>query len=515
MANRPMTLALLSCLLAPTSAGAVPPAGPVRTDLLMGATWQYSIDDGKTFSPRPVTVAPRTKVEVLAQATFDVAKTEGMVCLELVGLPPVAGVFALNGRPLRGPLDGMRYDAIPAIDPGGLKAKANVLSFRGRVHNRLAEPRTVALAPSLVALQKTALRIQTGPVLGAFADGWFSVTCRTNMVADVSVVVAGANGRTRVLAGPSRGLHHRLKVKAAPEPDGRVLVRARVADVVRSAQITPPAPVGQDFRFVVAGDSRTRWQDWAKVAAAVAKVRPVLIVFAGDMVTNGRNDGQWDREFFAPGRQLFAAIPFYGVMGNHEQNAPLYRELFYSPGPDSRSKNWAQQVGSVLLIGIDGQTGFAAGSENAKWLETRLAASKAKFIFLTNHYPAWSSSAHGWLDKHGRPGEKSVRESREVVLPLLVKYGATAMFAGHDHCYERSEPPKITHVTTGGAGAPLRRKTKNAQQQNPHSKVFAAKLHYCVLDVRGDTCAMTVRTPTGEVIDRRTWKARPAAAAKR
>jgi hypothetical protein len=94
-------------------------------------------------------------------------------------------------------------------------------------------------------------------------------------------------------------------------------------------------------------------------------------------------------------------------------------------------------------------------------------------------------------------------------MPLLKKHNVTAMFAGHDHFYERSEPKDgITMIVTGGAGAPLRDKAPGAKQQNPYSVVFEKKLHYCILSVGEDFCTMEVFTPKGEVIDTRKWPAR-------
>jgi hypothetical protein len=253
------------------------------------------------------------------------------------------------------------------------------------------------------------------------------------------------------------------------------------------------------------GDSRTGTNDWAKVAAAVLKAQPVFSVFVGDMVSSGRHDYQWDEQYFAPAKEYFATIPYYAVIGNHEQNVSFFTRIFQTPG----GKNWSQEIGSVLLIGIDGAMNWNKGSKLTKWLESLLAKSKAKFIFLFSHYPAWSSGSHGRLNAGGEPRERNMRLSQNVIMPLLKRYKATAMFAGHDHIYERSEPEEgISMIVTGGAGAPLRHKVRDAKIQNPYSKVFASKLHYCLLKIDGGICTMKVFTLNGEKIDERIWKAR-------
>ena len=136
-------------------------------------------------------------------------------------------------------------------------------------------------------------------------------------------------------------------------------------------------------------------------------------------------------------------------------------------------------------------------------------ADGARFIFLTTHYPAWSSSSHGSVDENGMPREKAMLQMRQNVAPLLQKYKATAMFAGHDHCYERSEADGLTYIISGGAGAPRYGKSKTAEKQNPHSVTFSSELHYCLLTVGDETCTMKVISPTGEEIDSREWAARP------
>jgi hypothetical protein len=104
--------------------------------------------------------------------------------------------------------------------------------------------------------------------------------------------------------------------------------------------------------------------------------------------------------------------------------------------------------------------------------------------------------------------ERTSLEARDNILPLMKKYGATAFIAGHDHDYERSEPPDgVTVIVSGGAGAPLYPKVP-IPFQNPHSKVFAMTHHFCFFTINGDRCAIQALTPEGKLLDSRTWPAR-------
>ena len=55
---------------------------------------------------------------------------------------------------------------------------------------------------------------------------------------------------------------------------------------------TPPNPRG-DFTFVVYGDSRTRLDVHHKVAEKIIAAHPAFVVHTGDLVTDGRDAGQW------------------------------------------------------------------------------------------------------------------------------------------------------------------------------------------------------------------------------
>ena len=450
------------------------------------------------------------------RAVFKVENPERFVSLSLKK-PLHIKKWTLNGQPIPTPLKGMTYGTIPGIPISMLKPGSNTLQavWTQKIERRKdIKTSKVSIAPSqinsadlgiyLLGLTPSALTFQTGPVLGYAGENFFTVTCRVNIPAEVVLEV---NNRKYV---SKPGLLHSFRVDdLTADTQYRYSLKGRLSDKADfTASVGPYSvrtlPAGGKFSFAVLGDSRTHPKDWAKVAAAVVAKKPAFSVFVGDMVSQGRVDDQWDEEYFGPAKDFFATIPYFAVIGNHEQNCPLFPLIFPTPG----GKNWSQEVGSVLLIGIDGEMDWTSESNLTKWLEDILAKSKAKFIFLATHYPAWTSGTHGGLENN-RPREKSIRLGQDVLIPLLKKYNATAMFAGHDHFYERSEPDEgVTVIIAGGAGAPLRDKVETAAQQNPYSRVFASKLHYCIFTVDGDTCTMKALTPKGSVIDTRTWTSR-------
>ncbi len=523
-----LVTAILVCCSGVEVALAQEGAGSGAANLLEGAVSLYSIDEGSTFSVEPPSVPPRELASVVMKLSFEVPQVVRSLAdmghytsLALSHDAATASLralrFVLNDQEIALPLEGMLYETVPGIDPGLLRPGANTLIVDMTVFNRSRESEMVfAPAISLSALRSSDLEFQTGPLLGAFDEDFFAVTCRTNMPATVSVYRV-ADGelpnhveRMERVAGTDLGLLHRVRVpRVSPGEGEAVVVVAERDGFMVGATIRPPVPRDSVLRFVALGDNRTNVGDWHRVATAAAESRADLVIHVGDMVTNGRRDWEWDEQFWRPGQALLEKVPIYAVIGNHEADASLYDEIFFTPSEDGRARNWAQELGGVLLIGIDGRQDWSVGSENVGWLEQTLAQSDASFMFLFSHYPGYSSSNHGRLDEEGHPAERPVREGREILIPILTKYGATAMVAGHDHVYERSElPGGVTAITCGGAGAPLYEKSEDAARQNPYSEVHASRHHFCVFDVDSDSVTLRALSAEGELIDSRTWRAR-------
>ena len=428
---------------------------------------------------------------------------------------PLLAEATLNGQRVPPPIEGMRYSRLPGIPPGLLVSGENTLLLTWPVTVRPARGQTEATPQTITAdgvgarlfAQSAAdLAFQSGPILGCAGPDAFTVTCRTNMPAAVTLETPGRRFESRA------GLMHSFRVEGLRPGTEYAYTLAAVVPGTRNTVVSGPHrvatyPTQAPFMFAILGDSRTHPEDWAKVGAAVAATRPLFSVFVGDMVAAGRTDSQWDDEYLRMAPEYFATIPYYAVIGNHEQDCPLLPELFPTPGG---GKNWVQQVGPALLIGIDGAVDWSPEGQLLPWLQDLLARSTAPFIIFVTHYPPWTSGPHGALRDDGLPKESTIRVAQQILMPLLEKHRVTAVFAGHDHNYERSDPPGgVTVVVTGGAGAPMRDKTPTAEKQNPHSKVFAKQLHYCLLTVDDKTCTMKVYTPEGEIIDQRVWNARP------
>jgi predicted phosphodiesterase len=230
------------------------------------------------------------------------------------------------------------------------------------------------------------------------------------------------------------------------------------------------APSDYSDYIVVYGDARTNHDIHRKIVGHILTFRPQAVFSTGDQVNRGTNPEEWVvfNEIVAP---LYRTSEFYPVLGNHERNADLYFKNFQLPGDE---RWYSVRKGSVLFLMLDSNWLIGPGSNQHAWLEKELQniPRDVKFVAAVFHHPAISSGPY--------PDEKNLQKR---LLPLLEKYRVDLVFVGHEHVYERSFKDGITHVTTGGGGAPLHLKLRH----NPYGQVFASVHHFCVLRTVGQT----------------------------
>jgi predicted phosphodiesterase len=215
-----------------------------------------------------------------------------------------------------------------------------------------------------------------------------------------------------------------------------------------------------NLRFVVGGDCRSNWEVRDKISLLMSKYNPAFVMIAGDLVTSGSNQTQWNSFFNGLDNYWIGknnlTIPIIPCLGNHEENSSLYFEQFALPGNEQWfSLNWGEQVHLIIL-----NSEIDPHDEQLTWLENDLIKHQNylwKFVMF--HRPVFSSGSHGsWID------------GREAWVPLFDKYGVDIVFSGHEHSYERSKPINYTastispqeaysngtmYIVTGGWGAPL------------------------------------------------------------
>ncbi len=442
--------------------------------------------------------------------TFHINRAGQFDWIMLSGEDAVLG--QLNGRPAELPIAGLRYawrsapanslrDGMNVLDRE-LDAEQSRAAVEGATLQCFAASGTARrLAPSgtVTGLTHAHAAIRCGPVIPDIGTQHAHLSARTNVPVPVTLRIAD-----RTLISNVACIHSWHVTELSPGEIYPYTLSIDASPGVRSGQVRT-LPHAAELKLIVCADAGPLPQTWKHNAARIRNERPAAFVFVGDLVGNGRSDTAWDDDFFSPACDLLADVPCLSVPGNHDEDSPLYALLLHPPG---QARHWSRRLGAAQLIGLDGADDFSPGGEAHRWLNESLAASDAPFVFVFNHYGAWTSGPHLRIGPDGEPVEAACRAARHFILPVLRQHGVTAVFSGHDHFYERSHPPGgPVCVVTGGAGAYLYDPEKNPEQ-NPYSIVRRACHHHCVLRVSATSCLLDVRDLQGNSIDRASWPAR-------
>ena len=248
---------------------------------------------------------------------------------------------------------------------------------------------------------------------------------------------------------------------------------------------TPPSdPTARTWRFVATSDMQRSDADpekWGEIThdgvmswvtenlgAGMSEALDGVLV-PGDLVDDGENHEDWTRDFFGLQHPLFAEVPLYAVLGNHESNADWYFRYIQSPldgEPDRPEHSWTHSLGNVRIIGLDSNDGYANDSQ-LRWLEDRLADACADpavdFVFAQLHHPfqseLWTPGNHPWA---GLVQAQLEAFSNRCGRPSV-------MFFGHTHAYSRGQSLDARHlmINVAAGGGAIDRWGEQAQRDEP------------------------------------------------
>lgn len=215
------------------------------------------------------------------------------------------------------------------------------------------------------------------------------------------------------------------------------------------------------YAFAVIGDTQSNPDVASKIAALAWAQRPSFAVHAGDLVGTGPIDTHWTQEFFPSMNELIQRVPFYPVLGNHEQNAQNYFDYMTLPSPEYY---YDFRYGNAHFFMIDSNRNVDHDSEQYQWLDKKLGDSTAKWKFVCHHHPPFSSDENDygnlWETNKSSRGDLRIRQ----LVPLYEKHGVDIVWNGHIHSYERTWPLRdnratddkgTVYVVTGGGGGSL------------------------------------------------------------
>jgi hypothetical protein len=213
-----------------------------------------------------------------------------------------------------------------------------------------------------------------------------------------------------------------------------------------------------------------------------------IILSMGDLVTDGDTEIDWDSEFFistyAYIRKMMASLPYQSCMGNHEGDGLLFEKYF--PYPFVADRYWSFDYGPVHFAVVDQYVAYGTGSPQLTWLENDLATTTRPWKIVCLHEPGWSAGSHA-----------NNTNVQNYIHPLLMEYGVTMLFAGHNHYYARAVVSGIHHITTGGGGAPL----YNPILTYPYIVTGVKAFHFCTIDIDGPVLHFEAINTGSSVID--------------
>ena len=263
----------------------------------------------------------------------------------------------------------------------------------------------------------------------------------------------------------------------------------------------------EPFSFVVLGDTRTRQDVHQKVVNKIIKEDPLFVINTGDLVSKGNSMPDWEK-FFSITDELINNVPYFTVLGNHEQDSPNYYDFFTVP---SKESYYFFPVGDALFIIMDMEgpdyntPAYLKGDAREKywaniskayfdkekaWLENVLALNQdAGYIFVFFHPTFYSI-------KKSRVEEAEMR--RAYWGDIFERHGVTAVINGHDHYYHHAEHGGTHYITSAGGGAPLY--DTNAIQ--PETVNYKKIEHYMRIDVGKKEVVMKAIQLDGEVIEK-------------
>jgi tartrate-resistant acid phosphatase type 5 len=216
------------------------------------------------------------------------------------------------------------------------------------------------------------------------------------------------------------------------------------------AVLLPLINCGQQFAIV--SDIHGASANTLEVSKLIKSWNPEFIITCGDnyypsVDSIDHQIGQFYHDYIDPYPGSYGqgdtVNSFFPALGNHDfETGNISEYLSYFTLPNNE-RYYDLVKGNVHLFAIDCYAsepdGTSDTSVQAMWLKDKLALSTSLYNIVYFHYPPYSSGMHG-----STPG---------MQWPFK-EWGATAVFSGHDHYYERLIIDGFPYFVDGAGGGP-------------------------------------------------------------
>ncbi len=241
-------------------------------------------------------------------------------------------------------------------------------------------------------------------------------------------------------------------------------------------------------RFAAIGDMGTGEPPQYETAQQMLKARQAFpfefVIMLGDNIYGGSAPADFEKKFDVPYKPLLdAGVKFYASLGNHDNT----NERFYKPFSMGGEGYYTYKKGNVRFFVLNSNN---MDPKQSAWLETQLKdAGNGDWKICYFHHPLYSSAKF-----HG-----SALDLRQLLEPLFIKYGVDAVFAGHDHVYERVHPQHGIYYFTEGASGELR--PGNLARAAITDKGFDTDRSFMLIEIAGEEMYFQTISRTGVTVD--------------
>ncbi|MDB4544782.1 metallophosphoesterase [Akkermansiaceae bacterium] len=260
---------------------------------------------------------------------------------------------------------------------------------------------------------------------------------------------------------------------------------------------------GTPIAFAIISDTQGNPAVSGKLAQMAWAHRPNFLLHPGDLVSTGGNKSHWVEHYFKSMEPLISRVPFYSVLGNHEQNSANYYNYVSLPEPEYF---YSYTYGDIRFFMIDTNKKCDPKSEQYLWLEKQLKASTSTWNILCHHHPAYTSDENDygelWKTNQSTRGDLNARHLAD----LAHLHKVDIIWNGHIHSYERTWPLQgnravqkgTVHLITGGGGGGL-------ETPGPFRTSFSNTVrhghHYAMVWVNGTTLEYKAYDLEGRLFD--------------
>jgi tellurite resistance-related uncharacterized protein len=252
-------------------------------------------------------------------------------------------------------------------------------------------------------------------------------------------------------------------------------------------KLTLPLKEGS-VRFAVIGDTGTGTDKQQQLADWMIRYKEAypfeFVLLVGDNMYGGESPQDFKAKFENVYKKLLNdQVKFYATLGNHDEANQRFYEHFNMNGEEY----YRFVKGNVSFYALNSNY---MNATQIRWMQEQFAKDTSEWKICFFHHPPYSSGG-----KHG-----SEVELRKVVEPIFLKHGVNAVFAGHEHFYERIKPQKGIYYFISGAGGKLREgdvKKGSALTE----KAFDKDMSFMLIEIIKGEMHFQVISRTGETVD--------------